>query len=142
METEKKNQKKYYNSFWQIPILKQLDKLSDPEDIIKFLDSNGQVSDAIIKAAVNNNALPTSYAASITQSAINAGIVNSTASLAQQRLISATTSGMVTNGNATQYGNIYNFESLVLPNVTNASQFINELNNLNTIALQSSTQRK
>ena len=33
-------------------------------------------------------------------------------------------------GNATQYGNIYNFDNLVLPNVTNANEFTDELNNL------------
>lgn len=44
-------------------------------------------------------------------------------------------------GNATQYGNIYNFDNLVLPNVTDANEFIGELNNLSTAALQTTTQR-
>ena len=123
-------------------VLTNLDKLVDTNDIIKYLDSNGQVSQAIIDAAVSNNTLPTTYAAAITQMAqgMSAG-VNTAANLATQSSITAATSGAVVMGNATQYGNIYNFDNLVLPNVTNANEFINDLNNLSTTALQTSAQR-
>ena len=123
-------------------VLTNLDKLVDTNDIIKYLDSNGQVSQAIIDAAIGNNVLPTTYAAAITQMAqgMNAG-VNTAANLATQSSITAATSGAVVMGNATQYGNIYNFDNLVLPNVTNANEFIDGLNNLSTTALQTSTQR-
>ena len=123
-------------------VLTNLDKLVDTNDIIKYLDSNGKVSQAIIDAAISNNTLPTTYAAAITQMAqgMSAG-VNTAANLATQSSITAATSGAVVMGNATQYGNIYNFDNLVLPNVTNANEFINDLNNLSTTALQTSAQR-
>lgn len=123
-------------------VITNLDKLVDTNDIINYLDSNGQVSQAIIDAAIKNNTLPATYAAAITQMAqgMSAG-VNTAASLATQSSITAATSGAVVMGNATQYGNIYNFDNLVLPNVTNANEFIGELNNLSTAALQTSAQR-
>ena len=123
-------------------VLTNLDKLVDTNDIINYLDSNGQVSQAIIDAAIKNNTLPATYAAAITQMAqgMSAG-VNTAASLATQSSITAATSGAVVMGNATQYGNIYNFDNLVLPNVTNANEFIDGLNNLSTTALQTTTQR-
>ena len=123
-------------------VLTNLDKLVDTNDIINYLDGNGQVSQAIIDAAIGNNVLPATYAAAITQMAqgMSAG-VNTAASLATQSSITAATSGAVVMGNATQYGNIYNFDNLVLPNVTNANEFIDGLNNLSTTALQTSTQR-
>lgn len=123
-------------------VLTNLDKLVDTNDIINYLDSNGQVSQAIIDAAIGNNVLPATYAAAVTQMAqgMSAG-VNTAASLATQSSITAATSGAVVMGNATQYGNIYNFDNLVLPNVTNANEFIDGLNNLSTTALQTSAQR-
>ena len=123
-------------------VITNLDKLVDTNDIINYLDSNGQVSQAIIDAAIKNNTLPATYAAAITQMAqgMSAG-VNTAASLATQSSITAATSGAVVMGNATQYGNIYNFDNLVLPNVTNANEFVGELNNLSTVALQTSAQR-
>ena len=123
-------------------VLTNLDKLVDTNDIINYLDSNGQVSQAIIDAAIGNNVLPATYAAAVTQMAqgMSAG-VNTAANLATQSSITAATSGAVVMGNATQYGNIYNFDNLVLPNVTNANEFIDGLNNLSTAALQTSTQR-
>ena len=123
-------------------VITNLDKLVDTNDIINYLDSNGQVSQAIIDAAVKNNTLPATYAAAITKMAqgMSAG-VNTAASLATQSSITAATSGAVVMGNATQYGNIYNFDNLVLPNVTNANEFIDGLNNLSTAALQTTTQR-
>lgn len=123
-------------------VITNLDKLVDTNDIINYLDGNGKVSQAIIDAAVKNNTLPATYAAAITQMAqgMSAG-VNTAASLATQSSITAATSGAVVMGNATQYGNIYNFDNLVLPNVTNANEFIDGLNNLSTTALQTSTQR-
>ena len=123
-------------------VLTNLDKLVDTNDIIKYLDSNGKVSQSIINAAIKNNALPTTYAAAITQMAQGMNTsVNTAANLATQSSITAATSGAVVMGNATQYGNIYNFDNLVLPNVTNANEFIDGLNNLSTTALQTSTQR-
>ena len=119
-----------------------MDKLVDADDIIKYLNSNGNVSDAIINSAIKNNVLPSTYASAITQSALAAqASLNATTSLAMQSSISGATSKIVGSGASTQYGNIYNFDNLVLPNVTNASQFINELDNLSTIALQVTTQR-
>lgn len=123
-------------------VLDKMDKLVDTDDIMKYLDSNGKVSEAIIDSAIKNNALPSTYAAAITQSALSGQIVaNKVSGLASQSSISSLTSGAIVNGNSTQYGNIYNFESLVLPNVTNANEFINDLNNLSTTALQTSAQR-
>lgn len=123
-------------------VLTNLDKLVDTNDIINYLDSNGQVSQAIIDAAIGNNVLPATYAAAITQMAqgMSAG-VNTAANLATQSSITSATSGAIVMGNATQYGNIYNFDNLVLPNVTNANEFIDGLNNLSTTALQTSAQR-
>ena len=123
-------------------VLTSLDKLVDTNDIINYLDSNGQVSQAIIDAAIKNNTLPATYAAAITQMAqgMSAG-ANTAASLATQSAITAATSSAVVMGNATQYGNIYNFDNLVLPNVTNANEFVGELDNLSTAALQTTTQR-
>ena len=123
-------------------VLNNMDKLVDADDIIKYLNSNGNVSDAIIKAAIKNNVLPSTYASAITQGALGAqASLNATMNLATQSSISGATSKIVGSGVSTQYGNIYNFDNLVLPNVTNASQFINELDNLSTIALQVTTQR-
>ena len=123
-------------------VLSNLDKLVDTNDIINYLDSNGQVSQAIIDAAIGNNVLPATYASAITQMAqgMSAG-VNTATSLATQSSITAATRSAVVMGNATQYGDIYNFDNLVLPNVTNANEFINDLNNLSTTALQTSAQR-
>lgn len=123
-------------------VLTNLDKLVDTNDIINYLDSNGQVSQAIIDAAIGNNVLPATYASAITQMAqgMSAG-VNTATSLATQSSITAATRSAVVMGNATQYGDIYNFDNLVLPNVTNANEFINDLNNLSTTALQTSAQR-
>lgn len=123
-------------------VLTNLDKLVDTNDIINYLNSNGQVSQAIIDAAIGNNVLPATYAAAITQMAqgMSAG-VNTATSLATQSSITAATRSAVVMGNATQYGDIYNFDNLVLPNVTNANEFINDLNNLSTTALQTSAQR-
>ena len=123
-------------------VLDDMDKLVDADDIIKYLNKNGKVSDTIINAAIKNNVLPSTYASAITQSALEAqASLNATTNLATQSSISGATSKIVGNGVSTQYGNIYNFDNLVLPNVTNASQFINELDNLSTIALQVTTQR-
>ena len=123
-------------------VLTKLDKLTSTDDIIDYLNSNGQVSQGIIDAAIRNNVLPATYASAITQSAKGISAkVNTAASLATQSSITAATSGAVVMGNATQYGNIYNFDNLVLPNVTNANEFVNGLNNLSTAALQTSTQR-
>lgn len=123
-------------------VLANLDKLVDTNDIINYLDSNGQVSQAVINAAISNNTLPKTYAASITQMVQGmSAVANTAANLATQSSITAATSGAVVMGNATQYGNIYNFDNLVLPNVTNANEFINDLNNLSTTALQTSAQR-
>ena len=123
-------------------MLTKLDKLTSTDDIIDYLNSNGQVSQGIIDAAIRNNVLPATYASAITQSAKGISTrVNTAANLATQSSITAATSGAVVMGNATQYGNIYNFDNLVLPNVTNANEFIDGLNNLSTTALQTSTQR-
>jgi len=124
-------------------VLTNLDKLVDTDDIINYLDSNGQVFQAIIDAAISNNTLPKTYAAAVTQMAqgMSAG-VNTATSLATQSSIAAAKSGSVVMGNATQYGDIYNFDNLVLPNVTNANEFINALGNLSTTALQTSAQRR
>ena len=123
-------------------VLTNLDKLVDTNDIINYLDSNGKVSQAIIDAAIGNNVLPATYAAAVTQMAqgMSAG-VNTATNLATQSSITSATSGAIVMGNATQYGNIYNFDNLVLPNVTNANEFIDGLNNLSTTALQTSAQR-
>ena len=124
-------------------VLTKLDKLTSTDDIIDYLNSNGQVSQGIIDAAIRNNVLPATYASAITQSAKGMSTkVNTAASLATQSSITAATSGAVVMGNATQYGNIYNFDKLVLPNVTNANEFVNGLNNLSTTALQTTTQRR
>ena len=123
-------------------VLANLDKLVDTNDIINYLDSNGQVSQAVMDAAISNNILPKTYAASITQMVQGmSAVANTAANIATQSSITAATSGAVVMGNATQYGNIYNFDNLVLPNVTNANEFINDLNNLSTTALQTSAQR-
>ena len=123
-------------------VLDSLDKLVDTNDIINYLDSNGQVKDAVLKAAIANNILPETYAAAITQAAQSMSVAaNTSASIATQGAIAAMTGGSIVSGSVTQNGNIYNFDSLVLPNVTNAQDFINELDNLPNMALQASTQR-
>lgn len=123
-------------------VLNSMDKLVDADDILNYLNSNGKVSDAIIQAAIDNNILPTTYASAITQGAINAqASLGGSINLATQRSMSTIVGGVASGEVSTQYGNIYHFDSLVLPNVTNASQFINELDNLSTSALQVSTQR-
>ena len=123
-------------------ILDDMDKLVDTNDILAYLNSNGQVSDAIIQSAIANNALPATYAAMITQAALASGsIVGSNMGISQQSAIASATSGAGISGVLSQYGNVYNFENLVLPNVTNATEFINELNSLSTTALQATTQR-
>lgn len=123
-------------------ILDDMDKLVDADDILAYLNSNGQVSDAIIQSAIANNALPATYAAMITQAALaSSSVVGSNMGISQQSAIASATSGAGASGVLSQYGNIYNFENLVLPNVTNATEFINELNGLSTTALQVTTQR-
>ena len=123
-------------------VLDDMDKLVDVNDILAYLNSNGQVSNAIIQSAIANNALPATYAAAITQAALaSRSIVGSNMGISQQSAIASATSGAGVSGMLSQYGNVYNFENLVLPNVTNATEFINELNSLSTTALQASTQR-
>lgn len=123
-------------------VLDQMDKLVDTEDILGYLDQNGKVTDAIIDAAIGNNILPATYAAAITQAAQGIGaIANTGASIATQSTISSLTSGAIVMSGGTQYGNVYNFDNLVLPNVTNATEFVNSLDNLPNTALQVSTQR-
>lgn len=123
-------------------VINQMDELVDTNDILNYLDNNGQVTDAIIDAAIGNNILPSTYAAAITQAAqgINA-ITNTGASIATQSTIAGLTNGAVIMSGGTQYGNVYNFDNLVLPNVTNANEFVSALDNLSTTALQVSTQR-
>ena len=123
-------------------VLDDMESLVDANDILAYLNSNGQVSDAIIQSAIANNALPATYAAAITQAALaSRSIVGSNMGISQQSAIASATSGAGVSGMLSQYGNVYNFENLVLPNVTNATEFINELNSLSTTALQVSTQR-
>ena len=123
-------------------VLNNMDKLVDTTDIMQYLDSNGKVSDAIIQSAIANNTLPSTYAAAITQSALSGQVIaNKVSGLVAQSSMSTLTNGSIVRGSSTQYGNTYNFENLVLPNVTNAQQFLNELSNLSTIALQNSTSR-
>ena len=123
-------------------VLDNMESLVDADDILAYLDSNGQVSDAIIQGAIANNALPATYATAITQAALaSRSIVGSNMGISQQSAIASAISGTGVSGALSQYGNVYNFENLVLPNVTNATEFINELNSLSTTALQASTQR-
>lgn len=123
-------------------VLDDMESLVDANDILAYLNSNGQVSNAIIQSAIANNALPATYAAAITQAALaGRSIVGASMGISQQSAIASATSGAGVSGMLSQYGNVYNFENLVLPNVTNATEFINELNSLSTIALQASTQR-
>ena len=68
-------------------------------------------------------------------------IANTGSSIATQSAISSLTSGAIVMSGGTQYGNVYNFDNLVLPNVTNATEFVNSLDNLPNTALQVSTQR-
>ena len=123
-------------------VLDQMDTLVDTNDILNYLDQNGQVTDAIIDAAIANNVLPVTYAAAVTQAAQGIGaITNTGANIASQSAIAGLTSGAVVMSGGTQYGNVYNFDNLVLPNVTNASEFVDSLDNLPNTALQVSTQR-
>ena len=123
-------------------VLSNMEKLVDTNDILAYLDGNGQVSNAIIQNAIANNALPVTYASPITQAALASGsVVGSNIGISQQSAIASATSGTGVSGALSQYGNVYNFENLVLPNVTNATEFINELNSLSTTALQVTTQR-
>lgn len=123
-------------------VLDDMENLVDTNDILAYLNSNGKVSNAIIQSAIANNALPATYAAAITQAALaSRSIVGSGIGISQQSAIASATSGAGVSGMLSQYGNVYNFENLVLPNVTNATEFINELNSLSTTALQVSTQR-
>ena len=123
-------------------VLSQLDGLTDVNDILEFLDENGNVDPSVIANAIANNILPSTYASPITQAAQSWGLdTNAIVNLATQSAIAAATSGAIVAGSTTQYGNIYNFDNLVLPNVTNANDFVNELDNLPNMALQVSTQR-
>ena len=123
-------------------VLDDMESLVDTNDILAYLNSNGRVSNAIIQSAIANNALPATYAAAITQAALaSRSIVGSNMGISQQSAIASATSGAGVSGMLSQYGNVYNFENLVLPNVTNATEFINELNSLSTTALQVTTQR-
>jgi hypothetical protein len=123
-------------------ILDNMENLVDTNDILAYLDGNGQVSNAIIQNAIANNALPATYAAAITQASLaGRSIAGAGIGISQQSAIASATSGAGVSGMLSQYGNVYNFENLVLPNVTNATEFINELNSLSTTALQASTQR-
>ena len=123
-------------------VLDDMESLVDTNDILAYLNSNGKVSNAIIQSAIANNALPATYAAAITQAALaSRSIVGSNMGISQQSAIASATSGAGVSGMLSQYGNVYNFENLVLPNVTNATEFINELNSLSTTALQVTTQR-
>ena len=123
-------------------VLDNMDKLVDTNDILGYLNGSGQVPNAIVQNAIANNALPATYAAAITQAALaSRSIVGSNMGISQQSAIASATGGAGISGALSQYGNVYNFENLVLPNVTNATEFINELNNLSTTALQTSAQR-
>jgi TP901 family phage tail tape measure protein len=123
-------------------VLDNMDKLVDTNDILNYLNGNGQVPNAIVQNAIANNALPSTYAAAITQAALASGsVVGSGVGISQQSAIASATSGTSVSGALSQYGNVYNFENLVLPNVTNPTEFINELKSLSTTALQSATQR-
>ena len=127
-------------------VLNSLDKLVDANDIIDYLDSNGQVKDAVLQAAIANNILPQTYAAAVMQMVQGVdAVTNTTASIATQSAISTATKTLdATHRNyLTKKGShIYNFQNLVLPNVKNAQDFIEELNNLPNMALQASTQRE
>ena len=123
-------------------VLDNMENLVDTDDILAYLDGNGKVSNAIIQSAIANNTLPATYAAAITQAALaGRSIAGAGIGISQQSAIASATSGAGVSGMFSQYGNVYNFENLVLPNVTNATEFINELNSLSTTALQASTQR-
>lgn len=123
-------------------VLSQLDGLTDANDILAFLNETGNVDPSVIADAIANNILPSTYASPITQAAQSWGLdTNAIVNLATQSAIAAATSGAIVAGSTTQYGNIYNFDNLVLPNVTNANDFVNELDNLPNMALQVSTQR-
>ena len=99
-------------------VLDQMDKLVDTEDILGYLDQNGNVTDAIIDAAIGNNILPATYAAAITQAAQGIGaIANTGASIATQSAISSLTSGAIVMSGGTQYGNVYNFDKQELETI-------------------------
>lgn len=123
-------------------VVDAMDKLVDTNDILNYLDSSGKVKQSVIDSAVANSKLPTTYASQITQaaqaSALATGVISS---LGAQKAMATMANGAVVSGSATTYGNIYNFDNLVLPNVTNGVEFIDALNNLDTTALQVSAQR-
>ena len=137
-------------------VLDNLDKLVDTNDILAYLNENGHVKQSIIDAAIRNNILPVSYASKITETARATGLITGIASavgtqtgfttgvisaMGAQSAMATMANGAMVSGGATTYGNIYNFDNLVLPNVTNASEFVDELNNLTSLALQASTTR-
>lgn len=123
-------------------VLDDMDKLVDTDDILAYLNANGHVKQSIIDAAVKNNVLPATYASQITQAAQASALATSVVTaMGAQGAMATMANGTIVSGSATTYGNVYNFDSLVLPNVTNASEFINELNNLTSLALQASTTR-
>ena len=123
-------------------VLDNMDKLVDTNDILNYLNGNGQVPNAIVQSAIANNILPSTYAAAITQAALASGsVIGSGIGISQQSSIASATSGTSVGGTLLKSGNVYNFENLVLPNVTKPTEFINELNSLSTTALQVSTQR-
>lgn len=134
-------------------ILEEIEELSGYEAIEAYLNANGQIDESKILSAINKNRFAT-------------GTLNAPAGLARVAengyeiaLLSRGDAVMPHNisENLMQWGQYsplevmqaggatttqsFNFDKLILPNVTNADQFIRELNNLPNKAIQSAWSR-
>lgn len=134
-------------------ILEEIEELSGYEAIEAYLNANGQIDESKILSAINKNRFAT-------------GTLNAPAGLARVAkngyeiaLLSKGDAVMPHNisENLMQWGQYsplevmqaggatttqsFNFDKLILPNVTNADQFIRELNNLPNKAIQSAWSR-
>ena len=134
-------------------ILKELDELNGWEAIQAYLNGNGNIDETKIISAINNNRLA-------------GGTLNAPAGLARvaetgyEIALLSKGDAVMPHGiseNLMKWGQYtplevakasggsdvtnYHFDNLVLPNVTNAEQFMHELNNLPNKAIQNSWRR-
>lgn len=134
-------------------IIDKMEDINYYQDIINYLDNNGLVSSKKISAAINKNrfATGTLNAPAGFARVAEAGYEIALLSKGDAVMPHEISENLMAWGShspieyasamASTTSNMYHFDKLVLPNVTNASSLLDELNNLPNKALQYSRSR-
>ena len=135
-------------------LLNYMGELESREDIEKFLNANGDIPTSTISSYINNNRFASGTLsapaglARVAENGYEIALLSQgdavmphgvSKNLMQWEAYSPTEFAGIIGENKTSQ--VYHFDNLVLPNVTNADSFIRELQNLPNKALQYSRSR-